>query len=92
MASRARDASVSLSLAGRVAVQGVEIEQQPQGFCNGRESDRRGSGMGQPAVAGAEAASCPAPGERGCIHAEGCEEQCDMVAPDIGGDSAPGNE
>ncbi len=48
--------------------------------------------MGQPAVAGAEAASCPAPGERGCIHAEGCEEQCDMVAPDIGGDSAPGNE
>ena len=85
MASRARNASVSLPLAGRVAVQGVEIAQQPQGFCDGTASDRRGSGVGQPAVAGAETTSGTDTDERGSIDAQGSEEWCDMVA------AAPGS-
>ena len=92
MASRARNASVSLPLAGRVAVQGVEIAQQPQGFCDGTASDRRGSGVGQPAFSGAETTSGPDVDERGSIDAQGCEEWCDMVAADIGSDSAPSHQ
>lgn len=89
MASRAGDASVSLPLAGRVAVQGVEIVQPAQGFCDWSKSDRRGAGMGKPAVAGVEATIGSDSDERGIIHAESREEWRDAVAADIGRGSTP---
>ncbi len=89
MASRARDASVSLPLAGGVAVQGVEIVQRAQGSYDGSESDHKGAGVGKFAVFGAETTSCSDPDDRGTIDVEGSEERRDMVASDIGGDSAP---
>lgn len=62
----------------------MEIAQPAQGVCDGRESDCRGVGVDEPAVAGDEETGRAECDEWGAIDAESVEEQCDVVATAIG--------
>lgn len=48
--------------------------------------------MGQSAITGADTTSGTDADERGFINAQGCEEWRDIVATDIGSDSAPNHQ
>lgn len=48
--------------------------------------------MGQSAITGADTTSGTDADERGFINAQGCEEWRDIVAADIGSDSAPNHQ
>jgi len=62
----------------------MEIAKPTQGDCDGGESDRRGAGVGEPAVTADEKTGSAECDKWGLIDVESVEEQCDVVAAAIG--------